>query len=933
LLREDEMRKVPGIFIVSILFAAVAFGQTVRLPGMHFPGQVTRDANGIPTVEALTHHDLFFLQGYTHARDRFFQMDSLRQIASGRFAEMVGSAALPTDVQLRTLGLRRAAEFSLPALSPRTRAALQAYAQGVNASIAANPLPPEYAALELNRVEPWNAVDSVLIAKLLAFQLSFSTADIDRTVALLTYQGAGQVLGFNGQLLFFEDLFRSQPFDPAATVPDARGSAGTTPSKAAGEIASYSTDWIHPRSIELAQEWLTQLRSSPVLEPLLNHDQAKGSNLWAVAGRLTTTGNAMMANDPHLELSAPSIFHPMALRAPGLSATGHTFAGAPFIIHGQNPWLTWGSTVNPMDVTDVYQEQVVVEPANPAGLAVMYQGQREWLFPIVQTFRMNQVGSGTQNDIVVVPAGGAIPPATLIVTRRNAPIISLDVAAGTALSVQYTGFYATRELDAFYMMNEARTVEQFRDALQFFDVGSQNWSVADTTGSIAYFTSGEMPIRADLQAGQVVGLPPAFLRDGASGANDWIRQIDNLPPTQATHAQILPFSEMPQVINPPAGWFVNANNDPAGTTLDNNPFNQLRPGGGIFYLNYDYQGGFRAGRITQMLRQRLAGNGRISMADMRRIQADVAMLDAEFFTPYILSALDRARAAGANPILASFGMNPAVAAAVDRLRGWDYSTPTGIPQGYDYTDVNGQLSTPTADEIRRSVAATIYSVWRGQFIANTIDGVLAAGNLPRPGAHQTMTALQNLLLNFDTREGRGASGVNFFNVQNVDSAADRRDIIILKSLADSLELLSGEAFAPAFNRSTDLDDYRWGRLHRIVFTHRLGSVFDIPPAAGAFPAPLPGLPGIPTDGGFEVVDASSHNPRAASVNGFMFGGGPARRYVGEVTQNGIRGETSTPGGPSGIPGTPGYTNLLPLWLTNDYYQIQAVPVPPLPWRR
>jgi penicillin G amidase len=928
-----QMLRVPDLLMASMLFASVAFGQGVTFPGMNFPGSVTRDVNGIPTIEALTQHDLFFLQGYTHAQDRFFQMDSFRKIAAGRFAEMVGPDALPTDVQLRTIGLLRSAELSHRALNPRTRVALEAYARGVNTWRSENPLPPEYGALELTQVEPWTALDSVSIAKLLTFQSSFNTSDIDRTVALLTYQGAGQAVGFNGQALFFEDLFRSQPFNPASTVPDARGTAAVSPAKTAGDlpVGHYSTDWINPRSVELAQEWLSGLQASPFFEKILNFDQAKGSNEWAVAGRVTTTGNAMMANDPHLELTAPSTFYPMALRAPGISATGHSFAGAPFIVHGQNQWVTWGSTINPMDVTDIYQEQIVPDAAAPAGLSVMYQGQREWLFPIVQMFRMNRVGSGTQNDVVVVPPGGAIPPATLIVTRRNAPIISLDAAAGTALSVQYTGLYATRELDSFYRMNEARNIEQFRDALQYFDVGSQNWVVADSTGSIGYFTSGEMPLRADLQAGAVVGLPPSFLRDGASGQNDWIRQID-VPENQATFAQILPFSEMPQVVNPAAGWFVNANNDPAGTTLDNNPFNQLRTGGGIYYLNYDYSG-FRGGRITQMIRQMTADGRRISMADMKRIQADTVMIDAEFFTPHILAALDNARAPGAHPVLASFGNNPAIVAAVERLRGWDFSTPTGIAEGYDWTDVNGQRTPPTADEIQRSVAATIYSVWRGQMIANTVDGVLGAGNLPRPGPQQTMTALQNLFVTFATRQGHGASGVNFFNVPNVDNASVRRDIIVLKSLADSLALLSGDAFAPAFNRSTNLDDYRWGKLHRVVFAHRLGSIFNVPPAAGAFPQPLPGLPGIPTDGGFEVVDASSHNPRAASVNAFMFGDGPARRYVGEVTSTGIRGETSTPGGVSGVPGSPTYVNLLPMWLTNDYYAIQAAPAPMLPWRR
>jgi penicillin G amidase len=531
----------------------------------------------------------------------------------------------------------------------------------------------------------------------------------------------------------------------------------------------------------------------------------------------------------------------------------------------------------------------------------------------------------------VIPAGGPIPVATLVVPRRNAAIVSLNVAAGTALSVQYTGLYGTREIEAFLIWNEARNLDDFKRGLQYFDFGSQNWSYQDVQGNIAYFTSGEMPIREDLQAGVVNGLPPYFIRNGRGG-NAW---IPNPVPAenQATLAQILPFNEMPQVVNPPAGWFVNANNDPTGATLDNNPLNQLRPGGGIFYLSPLYDG-FRGGRVTEMIREKLAGNGKISLEDMKQMQADVVLIDAKYFVPHILAALDNAKAGGAHPVLAQFGAHPAVNAAVSRLASWNFSTPTGIPEGYDAADVNGQLSPPTTAEIEASVAATLYSVWRGQILKNTIDIVLAQGPLPSPNGNLAVTALKNLFDTFPERGGHGASGINFFNVPGVDDAAARRDILVLKSLLDTLNLLASDEFAPAFGNSTNLDDYRWGKLHRIVFDHPLGGPFNVPPAGGAFPPTLPGLAGIAVDGGFGVVDASAHNPRAATLNGFMFGGGPNRRYVGESGSGTFRSESVLPGGTSGIIGSPRYMNILPLWLTNDTYQHTLEAMPPLlPWGR
>src|SRR5687768_4754470 len=581
-----------------------------------------------------------------------------------------------------------------------------------------------------------------------------------------------------------------------------------------------------------------------------------------------------------------------------------------------------------MDVTDAYQEQVVPDSASSTGFSSIYQGQREPLTGIPETYRVNNRGNGTPNDLTVVPPSATVPQATLIVGRRNAPIVSLNFATGAAVSIQYIGHGPTREIETFLTWNEARNLADFRRGLEFFDVGSQNWIYTDVDGNIGYFTSGEMPIRADLQAGTVTGLPPFFLRNGQSGANDWVR-VSTRPANQASPYQILPASEMPQVLNPPGGWIVNANNDPAGTTLDNNPLNQLRPGGGIFYLNAGYAG-FRAGRITQLIREQLARNEKFDMDDMQRIQADVALRDAQYFVPWITRALDN----GQTSVFPA-PVFEAIRSAVERLRHWDFTTPTGIPEGYDSADVNGALSSPTSAEIDASIAATIYSVWRGQFIKNTIDAVLGAGNLPRPPSAQAMTALKNLLDNYDTRHGAGASGVQFFNVppmeNNAQTASLRRDILILKSVADALSLLASDEFKPAFNNSTNQNDYRWGKLHRIVFAHRLGAPFSTPPAGGAFTAPLAGLSGIPVDGGFEVVDASSHNSRAATLNGFMFSSGPSRRSVSEGTTSGIRAVLALPGGVSGDVRSPFYINLLKPWLTNEAFPLELQPRVFLPW--
>jgi penicillin amidase len=299
----------------------------------------------------------------------------------------------------------------------------------------------------------------------------------------------------------------------------------------------------------------------------------------------------------------------------------------------------------------------------------------------------------------------------------------------------------------------------------------------------------------------------------------------------------------------------------------------------------------------------------------------VTLLDSEFFTPYVVNALSRANASD-DPVLAALGHDPGVVEAVGRLAAWDHTTPTGIPQGYDASDVDGQLAAPSPEEIANSVAATIYSVWRGRYVRNVIDAHIAPYSLPQPGSDEAMKALKNLLLTFDTRHGVGASGLDFYAVPGVTDPADRRDVLLLRSVSDALGLLAGPSFDAAFHGSTNQGDYRWGLLHRIVFGSVLGPPWSTPPAGGAFPAPLPGLSGIPTDGGFNTVDAASHSARAASVNEFMFGGGPVRRFVAQAQPGGMRAVSALPGGTSEDLGSPYYLNLLPRWLTNDTYPVR-----------
>jgi penicillin amidase len=244
-----------------------------KLAGLQAAAQVSRDTYGIAHVKAGNDHDLYFMQGYVHAQDRLFQMDYNRRQASGTLAELLGPAALPADVELRTIGIRRAAQRSLDVISPEARAAIEAYAEGVNAYVASlTQLPPEYGALEITKFQPWTALDSLAVAKSLTFGLSFNLDDIANTIAVQTYS---MVFGQGtGATLFSEDLWRSQPFYLASTVPDA--SVGMPP-RPHGHAPGHAHR-AEGAAAELGRIYLDRVRDMPFFKRRLDRDNRPGSN-------------------------------------------------------------------------------------------------------------------------------------------------------------------------------------------------------------------------------------------------------------------------------------------------------------------------------------------------------------------------------------------------------------------------------------------------------------------------------------------------------------------------------------------------------------------------------------------------------------------------------------------------------------------------------
>ena len=347
-----------GVVVLALIAAGVgvwfvnrSFPQTegtIALDGLSGAVTVQRSELGIPTITASSTDDLFFAQGYVHAQDRFWEMDFRRHVTSGRLAELFGESQLGTDAFLRTLGWREIAEQEVAALDETTLSYYQSYADGVNAYLVDRDkadISLEYAVLGLQNahyeIEPWTPADSVAWLKAMAWDLrSNIETETERALLATTYTDE-QVL----------ELYPPYPFDEnPVIVPE------ITDVPAATETADAATAGI--RWTEVADV------VSAVSTLIGGTGEGIGSNSWVVAGDYTDTGMPLLANDPHLGASLPSVWYQAGLRCSVVSDTcpfdvsGFSFSGVPGIIIGHNASIAWGFTNLTTDVVDLYIEKL-----------------------------------------------------------------------------------------------------------------------------------------------------------------------------------------------------------------------------------------------------------------------------------------------------------------------------------------------------------------------------------------------------------------------------------------------------------------------------------------------------------------------------------------------------------------------------------------------
>lgn len=605
-----------ALAITSVVVVRRPFPQTsgeIDVPGLAADVEVLRDDHGIAQVYADTAEDLFFAQGFVHAQDRFFEMDFRRHVTSGRVAELVGDAGLDTDRYLRTMGWRRIAEQELALLSADTRSYLEAYAAGVNAYVedtGTGALGLEYVALGLSGLdytpEPWTPADSVAWLKAMAWDLRGNMTDEIKRV--LTARDVGEARA--------AELWPDYPVDRHRPIVEGGGVIdGVFEARATGPGTRKPAR--PPLGAEAEQALAGVLRGVEGLPAMIGKGRGVGSNSWVVSGEHTESGLPLLANDPHLGISVPGIWHQMGLhcRTVGpdcpFDVSGFTFSGLPGVVIGHNDQVAWGFTNLGPDVVDLALEKVSGDRVRVGD---------GWQRMEVRTEEIHVLGRDEPEELVVR-------------TTRNGPLLSdvsqelRDVGESSAVSIKWTALQPGRTADAIFALNQARSWDEFRAAAALFEVPSQNLVYADREGTIGYQAPGRIPQR---RAGNDGRIPT----EGWLAANDWLPRP-------------IPYDALPNLTDPDDGFIATANQAVVGPDYP-------------YFLTSDWSYGYRSQRIVEVLSEAIADGRKLGTDDMSALHLDSHNGFAPYFVPYLLD------------VLMPSGYQ---AAGQELLAGWDFDQP------------------------------------------------------------------------------------------------------------------------------------------------------------------------------------------------------------------------------------------------------------------
>jgi penicillin amidase len=903
-------------------FDSIPIDETIVAAGLSGPVDVVRDRFGVPHIHATTIEDAAFVNGYMTARDRILEIDLLRHFASGTVAELFGAldaGQIDGDLEMRMHRMRPVAEETFAALQASSDPidqeivrVLTRYSDGVNqfvSELVDGRHDLDDAVLvwfDPVMFQPWTPVDSLVIARLQAFSLSWDTSELGRTA---TWQLAKEVFDQADPDVQPErarragavhDLLPIRPMDHTPTIdgfPNVDGDSGTRAKRGGGAAAT--------RRPVVPQQLLDQVRATLAPKTELARrilDPENGSNNWIV-GPTLAGGKPLLANDPHLQLSNPPVFYLVHLTVPGaLDVQGASFPGIPGIVLGHNARIAWGATTVSHDVEDFYLE-TIAPCTSGGGDCVSWGGGEVPIETWTETIKVGARGTITRELQVTyerVPHHGPIIPA--IVDHDLAPRVG-----STAISVRFTGHEVTNELRAVYRLAKATSVQEAFDALDDFGFGAQNWVIVDDAGDIGWTTNARVPWRT---AGCFTwhretnpeGVAP-FLVVPGDGSCEWDGWMDA--------------RYIPHAINPAQDYLVTANADPVGETFDGDALDGPLVDGVPLYLNADYDAGFRTGRITRRIEALVGAGVPITLEDLGSIQADtfssygnvlrgplvasIARLEEEWETP------------GTHPDLTEFAASvpelerPVFAEAGERLAAWSLETPAAVE------------GAPSEIEIADSAATSIFNAWAVFWLDEAFADEMSLIGSGAGGATRAGLAVWErpgeLVTGIDPTTGEAVL-CDDLSTPPIESCS----LTAVVALGRALAWLRQPAAGGGGFGTGDMDAWRWGLKHRLTLESLVPSAELNVPWADDPDEPEELRDGFPRPGDQFSVDASS--PGLGDLN-FAYGHGPSIRHLVEFTGPASpRARIALPGGQIHDRSSPHYRDLIDeYWRKNQYFDL------------
>ncbi|MFD8047621.1 penicillin acylase family protein [Streptomyces chartreusis] len=769
----------------SISTVRASFPQTkgsITLKGLSGPVDVKRDDYGIPQIYASSDEDLFMAQGFVQAQDRFWEMDVRRHMTSGRLSEMFGKSQVDNDEFLRTLGWDRIAKQEYDkTLSASTKKYLQAYAAGVNAYLDGKDnkdISLEYAALGFtNDYKPgkWTPVDSVAWLKAMAWDLRGNMQDeIDR--ALMTSRlGPKEIADLYPQYPYSRNktIVQAGQYDEVTKTYGSTGSAAGTGSSAGGTSGTGTSSGTAGLQGQLAglQEVLDDLPTAVGV-----NGNGIGSNSWVVGGKYTITGKPLLANDPHLSASLPSVWYQMGLHCRAVSSkcqydvSGYTFAGMPGVVIGHNQNISWGMTNSGVDVTDLYLEKL-------SGDGYLYDGKT---VPFTTRQETIKVAGGSPKKIVVRETnnGPLLSDRSdeLVKVGRKATVDTAapDRGDGYGIALRWTALDPGTTMDAVFAMDRAKDWTDFRAAAALFDVPSQNLIYADAENHIGYTLPGKIPTRPQGYDGSV----PA---PGWDAKSRWTGYIDD--------------DELPYEYDPARGYIVTANQ----AVIDKAKY--------PYTLTTDWGYGARSQRINDLIQSKIDDGGKISTDDMRQMQLDNSSEIAKLLVPKLLkidiSDKDVRDAA-------------AIREAQELLEGWDYTQDADSAAAAYFNSVwRNILKLAFGNKLPKELRVEGQCLWVDPVNttgpADETDKVRECGerepDQAQPdGGDRWFEVVRSLMSDEDSDWWKTPSS-------GTRPSADNRDELFRRAMIDARWELTAKL-------GKDIDTWNWGRLHRLFLKNQ-----------------------------------------------------------------------------------------------------------------